>query len=463
MGVRGRYLRRSVYGVPGSEETPTITPHPCPATGHGVPPGPAGKVLLILENEPACLSHRVTKQVDTLVQAGYGVGVITRRHPGNQSFLSRPGVRVLDYRPPRDAEHPLGYLIEYGYSFLAAAFLTFRAMLAGGVDVVQFCQPPDVYFPLAWVLRRLGVKILVDQRDLLPELYAARFGRVPPLLLAALRLSERLGFKTADRIVCTNGYQCDRALAASKLPDDHVALVRNGPVLTHVAAARSDDALKRGRTYLCCWLGAIGRQDRVDLLLHSIQQVIFDLDRKDTEFAIIGPGECLEDMRELARRLGLGDWVHFPGYLPPERLFRYLATADLGLDTSLQSDVSPVKLYEYMAFGLPVVAFDLRETRLLADGAADLTEPGDIAAHARAVDALLASPGRRRKLGQAGQERVRAELAWDHQARVYAGVIGQLAGAAPRPDPGAGDLGEGDPGTGLAVATAHDHARGGRE
>lgn len=400
-------------------------------TGRGGPEAGAGRVLLILENEPVCTSHRVRKQLDTLLRAGYQVGVITRRHPGNAAFRGRPGVRLLEYAPPPETERQLDYLIEYGYSFLAATVLSFRAMLSDGVDVVQFCQPPDIYFPLAWGLKWLGVGVLVDQRDLLPEIYAARYGRVPPVLLAALRMCERLSYRSAERIICTNEYQRDRALNASGLPESRVSLVRNGPVLTHVAEARGDESLKRGRRYLCCWVGAMGRQDRVDLLMHSIGRVVHELGRKDCQFAIIGPGECLESMQALAHRLNLDEWVNFTGGVPPEDVFRYLATADLGVDSSLQADVSPVKLFEYMAFGLPLVAFDLQETRALSGGAAVLAEPGDIRAHARAIDTLLSHPQRRRELGSTGQARVREELAWDHQARMYAGVVGQLCPAAP--------------------------------
>jgi glycosyltransferase involved in cell wall biosynthesis len=429
------------------------------------------RVLIILENEPAWTSHRVRKQVDTLLENGCSVTLITRKAdaittqlgdglPGNDQFRGRPGLRVLEYPMSFDGTGLLGYLAEYGYAFLAATVLSFRALLTGGIDVVQFCAPPDIYFPLARVLKRLGVRVLIDQRDLLPELYADRFGQVRPALLAGLRTCERLSFRAADRIICTNEYQRSRALRESGLPDGHVQIVRNGPVLTRVTEAQADESLKRGRRYLCCWVGSMARQDRVDLLIESIDHVVHDLGRKDCQFTIIGPGEALARNKELARRLDLDEWVHFTGLQLPHEVFRYLATADIGLDASLQSDVSPVKLYEYMAFGLPVVAFDLQETRALADGAAVLAEAGDIKAHGRAIEALLGSPERRRELGETGRARVRQELAWDHQARVYAGAIEQLCRAKPGRylggrDAGAATTGRAEPDN-LSMADAGD-------
>jgi len=283
------------------------------------------------------------------------------------------------------------------------------------------------------VLRWFGVRTLADQRDLLPELYVARYGQVRSALLSVLGMCERLSHRSVDRIICTNEYQQDRTVRTSGLPKSHVSLVRNGPVLAHVASAPRDESLKRGHRYLCCYVGWMGYQDRTDLLVNSIDFAVHELGRKDCQFTIIGPGECQASTQALAQRLELDNWVQFTGHLPSEEVFRYLATADLGVDASLQSDVSPVKLYEYMAFGLPVVAFDLLQTRALADGAAVLAEPGDVGAHARAVDALLDDPQRRRELGQAGQARVREELAWDHQAVVYAGVIEQLGARRSRP------------------------------
>lgn len=394
--------------------------------------GGARRVLIILENEAVSQSHRVSKQINTLLEAGYRVAVVTRKHPGNRGYRDRPGVQLLEYPPPADAKGQVDYLAEYGYSFLAAAFLSFRAMLSERIDVVQFCQPPDVYFPLAWALKRLGVRILIDQRDLLPELYAARYGRVRPILLSTLQICEHLSHRSAQRIICTNEYQRNRAINESGLTPTSVSVIRNGPLLTHVDDAWNDESLKNGHRYLCCWVGVMGHQDRTDLLVLSVDYLVHELGRKDCGFVIIGYGECLVSTQALVRGLNLDEWVHFTGALPAKEVFQYLATADLGVDTGLQSDISPVKIFEYMAFGIPVVAFDLQETRALCEGAAVLAEPGDTKAHARAIDALLSNPQQHQELARVGQAKVREELAWDHQACIYVGVIEQLCCAKPR-------------------------------
>jgi glycosyltransferase involved in cell wall biosynthesis len=170
----------------------------------------------------------------------------------------------------------------------------------------------------------------------------------------------------------------------------------------------------------------MGRQDRLDLLLRSIHHIVHDIGRRDCEFAIIGDGECLAEAKKLTSDLGLNDWVDFPGWLPEDQVFRYLATADVGLDASLQVEVSPVKAMEYMAFGVPFVSFDLPETRAISEGAAVYVTAGDVEAHGHAVDRLLADGAQRQTLGAAGAARVREDLSWENQARIYVQVIGQL-------------------------------------
>ena len=105
-------------------------------------------------------------------------------------------------------------------------------------------------------------------------------------------------------------------------------------------------------------------------------------------------------------------------------VFAHLASADVGVDTSLQQEVTPVKALEYMAFGLPFACFDLPETRRLAEGAAVLVPPADVEALARAVVDLLGDEGARARLAEVGRRAVGDTLAWERQAAIYLDVVG---------------------------------------
>jgi len=392
-----------------------------------------GRVLIIVENVPLGLDNRLRKQVDDLLASGYRVSVVTSRHPANARYRDLPAMTLLEYPPPREPCGKTGYVREYGVSLGWATLLGLAARLRGRVDVVQFCQPPDIYFPLGWTLRALGAKVVADQRDLMPELFAAKFDHASPAVISALRWLERRTQRVLHHTFCTNESFRRRIIGAGAAPE-RVTIVGNGPVLSRIEAATADPELRGEHKFLCCWIGEMNRQDRVDLLLRAIAHIVHDLGRTDCGFAVVGDGECLAEARAESVQLGLDSWVHLPGRVPQETVFSYLASADLGLDTSLQAEISPVKVLEYMAFGLPFVAFDVRETRAMGWGASALVPPGDVGGYARQVVTLLDDAARRAELGDVGRERVRADLAWDRQSAAYLSVMRTLTSSVSAAD-----------------------------
>jgi asparagine synthase (glutamine-hydrolysing) len=83
---------------------------------------------------------------------------------------------------------------------------------------------------------------------------------------------------------------------------------------------------------------------------------------------------------------------------------------------------------EYMAFELPVVAFDLVETRVSAQDAAVYVRPNRVDEFGDAVLTLLADEVRRKGMGNRGRRRVEQVLAWRNQIPAYVGVYDRLTG-----------------------------------
>jgi hypothetical protein len=114
----------------------------------------------------------------------------------------------------------------------------------GAIDILQVCQPPDVHFPLCKAMRWLAARVVVDQRDLMPELFAARYPIAPRVMTPVLRWLERRTQRSADPSIGVNDYLRDRMIDAGGSPD-RVSIVRNGPVLSRVD--RQDGAPGPGR------------------------------------------------------------------------------------------------------------------------------------------------------------------------------------------------------------------------
>jgi glycosyltransferase involved in cell wall biosynthesis len=123
----------------------------------------------------------------------------------------------------------------------------------------------------------------------------------------------------------------------------------------------------------------------------------------------------------LCSELQLDDYVWFTGYVPRSDLVRYLSTADICLDPNPSSPLNDhstwIKVLEYMAFGKPIVSFDLKETRYSAGDAAVYAPPNDDHAYAKAIMALMDNPEQRARMGRFGWSRVRERLAWEHVSK----------------------------------------------
>lgn len=379
-------------------------------------------ILLIVENVALARDHRLQKQTATLLSHGYRVSVICRSDPGNGDY----GARVYQYRAPADARSKLGFLREYGYSWAMAALLTLKVFITHRFDAVQVSGTPDIYFTIGSPFKLLGIPLVLDQRDLSPDLYEVRYGRRSGIAYRILCWLERVSYHTADHVITVNGSLEDLACERGGLARESVTVVGNGPVLDRTRPRPPSIDLKRGRRYLCCWLGMMGPQDRVELAIRAVDHLVHVIGRTDCHFAFVGDGETRGDLEQLADDLCLGDWVSFPGWAREDDAFRYLSTADLGLEPNLEDIVSPVKGMEYMAFGMPFVTFDLKETRVLAGPAAAYAPPGDIVGFAELIHELLDDPKRRAVMGRAGRRSVETRVAWDRQEDAYLSVYHRL-------------------------------------
>jgi glycosyltransferase involved in cell wall biosynthesis len=167
---------------------------------------------------------------------------------------------------------------------------------------------------------------------------------------------------------------------------------------------------------ILCYIGCLNPQDGVDYLLRALAHLTFDLKRTDYYCVVMGSGDSLADLREMNRELGLEKQVEFTGYIPDADLRANLSAADICLDpdpSSPLNDVSTwIKIMEYMAYGKPIVTFDLKETRYSAQDAALYVEPNNEQDFARAIAQLMDDPALRERMGHQGRTRVERELQW---------------------------------------------------
>ena len=393
------------------------------------------RVLIIVQNLPVPFDRRVWLECQALVSAGYRVAVVCPKGSGDPGYEVIDTVELYKYRPYAPGGSNLSFAAEYVYSFLATAWMAAKARRSGRFAVIQACNPPDIFWPLAMAFRALeGTRFVFDHHDLCPELYESRFPEGPKLPYKGLRALERRTHRAADHVISTNDSYRKIAMARSgKRPAD-VTVVRTGPDPQRLRRGQAYPELRRGRRFLAAYIGVMGPQDGVDIIVQAASILVHELGREDIAFTLIGSGDCYRDLVALRDELGLAGHVEFTGRAPDELVSRILSTADVGLSPDPKNPLNDVstmnKTMEYMAFELPVVAFDLRETRLSAGDAALYVKPNDVHDYAAAIAAFMDDEPQRARLGKLGRARVEQELAWSHQERAYLGVYERLTAGA---------------------------------
>jgi glycosyltransferase involved in cell wall biosynthesis len=385
------------------------------------------RVLIIVQNLPLPFDRRVWLECQALASAGYQVAAVCPKASGDPSYQIIDGVELYKYRPYAPGGSKLSFITEYAYSFLATAWLTLRARRRGRFAVIQACNPPDIFWPIALAFRACeGTKFIFDHHDLCPELFESRFPDGPRLPYRGLRALERRTHRSADHVISTNASYRDIAINRSGKPAADVTIVRTGPDPEGLRRGPADPSQRRGHRYLAAYIGVMGPQDGVDIVVRAADIVVRELGRDDVAFTLIGSGDCFAELVALRDELGLAGHVEFTGRVPDEQVTRILSTADVGLSPDPKNPLNDLstmnKSMEYMAFELPVVAFDLRETRVSVADAGVYVRPNDVREYAQAIVELMDDETKRAELGKLGRVRVEQELAWNHQQRAYLAV-----------------------------------------
>ena len=159
------------------------------------------------------------------------------------------------------------------------------------------------------------------------------------------------------------------------------------------------------------FVGTLKPWHGVDVLLRARAQA-----HKDWQLRIIGDGPMRAELDDLARSLGVD--VDFRGAVAPDAIPQHMAGTAIGvapypaMDTDSDQYFSPLKVYEYMAAGLPVVASRVGQLPEIMGESAYLVPPSDPEALAEALDALVANPAERARVGSDNRRQAEREHSW---------------------------------------------------
>ncbi|MFC3987968.1 glycosyltransferase [Actinoplanes siamensis] len=276
--------------------------------------------------------------------------------------------------------------------------------LAPHRDTLELCHVRDPWGALAVTGR------MVYEANGLPSVelpYA--WPRVAPSTLAKIRELEQRCLSRAEAVIVPS-YVIASAVVDRGVAPGRVHLIPNGA--DPVPAGVPRPAAAPGRYVV--YVGALQPWQGVDVLLRAFSRLADLTDLSLVICSSVSPSRA-RPLHRLAARLGLEDRVSWQYMLPHEQVAAWLAHAELSVapltatPRNLEQGCSPIKVWESMAAGTPVVASDLPVIREVLGGHGRLVPPDRPAELARAIRVLLEYPRAAREMGERARERV---LSW---------------------------------------------------
>jgi glycosyltransferase involved in cell wall biosynthesis len=371
---------------------------------------------------------RVRREAESIVAAGRPVDVFALRRPDDPLVETIDGVTVRRLGVQRHQGAGLStYVREYLTFLLRAGWALTRAYPGRRYVVVQVHTLPDFLVFAALPVRLVGVPVILDLHEAMPEFFRSRFhGRAGRVGYTLLRAQERAATAFASAVLTVNDALGDRLIGLG-VPASKLTVIPNAPSLTRFDPARHPArSFMADGTLRLVYAGALSPIYELGVVLEAIARlrqvrpglpVCLDLYGRD--FAEV-------PLREQAAALGVDDRVTFHGRVPIEAVPAAIAAADVGLAPTRRSAFTDfslsTKAYEYAAMGRTVVASRLPMVERVFGDDVVTYEPGDPTDLAAVLLRLVDEPGVRETRVTSALARVR-DLAWEHESTRYLELI----------------------------------------
>ena len=361
---------------------------------------------------------RIRREAETLAANGFRVTCLKLRNGAAPESRVLNGVEVRDLNVAKyQGKSRLAYLRSYARFTVQAAAACAGLLLKDDLHAVHVHNLPDFLVAAALVPRLAGRKVVLDIHDSIPETFSTKFSDAS-ILWRLLCLEEQWSARLAHRVICVNHPQRD-AIVGRGLAQPKTIVSMNVP----------DPALFRRQTPV---RRAVPAEGHFDLVYHGTMAERLGVDLAIRALALVrrqvpnvrlhlwGRGDDLPAFQRLAKETGVEDAIDFqPKGFPLAELRERLAPMHLGIvgnRRTIAGDLMlPVKLMEYVALGIPVVAPRLRTIRhYFTDEMVSYFEPEDVASLADAICRLHADGDARYRQSVAAA-RFLDEYGWDNQ------------------------------------------------
>jgi len=389
------------------------------------------KVLMLVENNSLPFDKRVWRESLTLKNNGYEVKAICPKGKEHKSkFEIINDIAIYRYNPRFSEGSAIGFIIEYLHSLIVMFFKSlYIYFFKGGFNIIHTANPPDTLCLIAIFYKCFGVKFIYDEHDLVPESFKDKFTQstiINKVILKLLTLLQKISYKTSDIVISTNESYKKIAIVRGKKKPAKVFVVRNGPDTRVFNYVEPISKLKNGFDYMAAYIGIMGTLDGIDYIIKACRYLVYELNRKNIYYILIGSGDEFDKLKQLASDLKVNKYIWFTGRIPDKEAMEILSTADVCLSPDPYNYLNNIstmnKIMEYMVCKSPIVSFDLFEARFSAQESAIYVTNNSVPAFAKGILDLVDNKKLAKEMANFGYYRVTNELSWEHNENLLLGA-----------------------------------------
>ena len=319
---------------------------------------------------PFSVLHRIR----ALLRLGHQVDLLT--YPFGDS-PDLPGLVIQRAaRPPWVRDVAIGPSLSKIFLDIPLFLAAYERATTGEYDLVHTHEEAGTLG--AWIARRTGLPHLYDMHSSLP-LQFANFGRFNwrPITATFERL-ERFTLSGSDGVIAICPELRDRAAACGY--QGPLAMIENTmdfdvPDIGEADVRELRQALGLDSEAVVLYTGTLEPYQGLDLLVAAAPEVVHAVPA--IRFVIVGGSqEQIEALQRSTKQHEVQSSFTFVPAVPPSEVFRYHRLADVLVTTRSRGTNTPLKIYQYLRAGRPIVATDIRShTQVLSPETAQLVSP----------------------------------------------------------------------------------------
>lgn len=373
---------------------------------------------------------RVQREAEILLRNGYEVDVICLRLPNDLKVASYKGVQIYreKYRFPfiKSKETGLiGRFLNYIRFFLSATVRVTSLNFKHKYDIIQVHNLPDFLVFSAFIPKMMGVPIILDLHDLMPEFFAGRFKSSMSFLAKLVIWQERKSCKFANHVITVSEHW-RQALIKRGVPEQKCSVILNvADNQIFYPKANGNGHKPDPNQFRLIYHGSIHERYGLDLVVLAVDQLRNEI--PDIHFTLIGHGAFLPHVAKLVEERGLSRYVSMEKLHLAEELPDIIRSCDLGVvpynNDVFTDGLLPTKLMEYAALEMPAIAS--RTTAIQAyfsDTNTEFFEPGNVDDLAQKIRSLHGDPERLAELSR-GSQKFNQRYNWSKVGSEYVELV----------------------------------------